>query len=105
MKITKWVDMGAEVEIQIGADDIRGALNEAFSCADQRLDEAVNIHDVLRALNGIASFLMGISDENIARLTDKQRELIGGFLRDQAPRYLAAGPAAEAQGDESGAKA
>ena len=24
MKITKWVDMGAEVEIEIGMDDIRG---------------------------------------------------------------------------------
>lgn len=99
MRVTKWVDMGAEVEIQIGADDIGSALNEAFSCANQRPEEAVNIHDVLRALNDIAGFLKGISDENIARLNDKQRQLIGGFLRDQAPRFLPAAPAAEAQGD------
>lgn len=96
MRVTKWVDMGAEVEIQIGADDIRSALNEAFNCANQRLEEAVNIHDVLRAMNDIAGFVRGISDENIARLADKQRQSIGEFFRDQARRFL---PAAEAQGD------
>jgi hypothetical protein len=30
MKISKWVEMSEEVEIEIGADDIRVALAEAF---------------------------------------------------------------------------
>lgn len=87
MRVTKWVDMGAEVEVEIGADDIGIALSEAFSAANQQLEKAVNIHDVLRAINNIAGFLKGISDENIGRFNDKQREFISNCLIEQGERF------------------
>lgn len=87
VKITKWVDMGAEVEIEIGADDIRVALAEAFGNAEQKLDEAPNIHDVTRALNSIAGFLKGLDNAHIAMLNRGQRKVISEFLKEQAERF------------------
>lgn len=87
MRVTKWVDMGADVEIEIGADDVRRALDEAFSETEQRLEYAVNIHDVLRAFNSIGQFLNALTDEQIALLNDAQRKVIGAFLNKAASRF------------------
>lgn len=92
MKVTKWVDFGQDVEVDIDVDDIRGAINEAFSETEQRLEQAVNVHDILRAFSNIGSFLKAFSDENIARLNDSQRKIIGGFLQDAGARFLAQQP-------------
>lgn len=87
MRITKWVDMGAEVEVEIGVDDIRCALVEAFSASNQNLEEPVNIHDILRAFSNIGSFLRAFTDEQIAMLNDAQRKIIGDFLKTEAERF------------------
>jgi hypothetical protein len=91
MKITKWVDMGAEVEVEIGADDIRIALSEAFSSVEvQAFDAKPTRFDVTRALNDIAAFFNAITDEHIGLLNDAQREVTEKFLRRAADRFKGA---------------
>lgn len=88
MRINKWVDMGAEVEIEISVDDVRGALAECFAAVtEDRLGEPPNIHDVTKAFNQIGAFLNAVTDEQIALLNDKQRETIGAYLTKQAARF------------------
>lgn len=88
MKITKWVDMGQEVEIHISAEDIRIALSEAFSEATkEKLGEGDNKHEILLALNSIAGFLNALEQHQLDSLTLAQRLVIEKFLRDAADRF------------------
>lgn len=90
MKIEKWVDLGAEVSIEIGADDVRLALAEAFEQVNKDCifdEEVPTIADVLYAINSIAAFLKALTPEQIARLNEKQQELTANFLREQAKRF------------------
>jgi len=87
MKVTKWVECSQEVEVQIGADDIRIALSEAFGAANQNLEEAVNIHDILGAFQCIGAFLLAFTQEQIDMLNAKQRATIGAFLEEQGDRF------------------
>ncbi len=87
MKVTKWVDMGAEVTIDIGADEIRNALAEAFANTNQEFEQAVNVNDILSAFNCIGAFLRAFTDEQIAMLNPVQRETVGRFLMEAALRF------------------
>ena len=87
MKVTKWVDMGADVTVDIGADEVRNALAEAFANANQEPEDAINVHDILCAFNCIGSFLRAFTDEQIASLNEKQRGIIGTFLAEAAVRF------------------
>ena len=89
MKVSKWVDMGQEVDVEIGADDIRCALAEAFAVAteDRLGEEGPNRNDVMYALNSIGAFLKGLTDEQIALLSPAQHRIIGEFLYDQSKRF------------------
>jgi hypothetical protein len=89
MKISKWVDMGQEVDIEIDFNDIRVALAEAFEpITRERLgEEGPSCGDVGRALNSMAAFLNALTDEHIAQLTAMQRSVIGRFLADTSLRF------------------
>ena len=89
MKIRQWVDMGQEVEIEIGADDVRIALAEAFANVTQdRLGESgPNRAEIARALNNIAIFLKALTDEQIAMLSIDARKTVTQFLSQQADRF------------------
>lgn len=89
MQISKWVDMGAEVKVDIGIDDIRGAMQEAFAkVTDDRLGESgPNLSEVFMALNNIGAFLNAMTDEQIGLLNSKQREIIATFLLEQGKRF------------------
>lgn len=89
MKVTKWVDLGQEVEIEIGADDIRAALGEAFGrvTSDPLGEEGPSRSDVVACFNSIAGFLNAITDEQITKLNYLQRVVIGKFLRKHAERF------------------
>jgi hypothetical protein len=96
MRVSKWVDMGQEVDIDIGVDDISEALSEAFANVNETpFDERPNAATVTRALNHIGGFLRGFKDEHLAMLTEAQRKVVGNFLLEQANRFL--GPKQEAQ--------
>jgi hypothetical protein len=89
VKINKWVDMGQEVEVEIGADDIRIALAEAFAVVTQdRLgEEGPNRFDIMRALNAIGAFLNAMTDEQIALLSDAVRHQVQTYLAKASERF------------------
>lgn len=88
MRISKWVDMGQEVEIEIGADDIRLALAEAFATTSGGvLGEVPTKHDVTRSLNSIGAYLNAMTEEHIAKLSAGERKIIGEFLAKNAARF------------------
>ena len=87
MKITKWVECSQEVEVHIGADDIRWALSEAFSRVERDIDDRPNRHDATAALGAIGSFLVGLTDDRIALLKDSQRKIVAEFLAARARRF------------------
>lgn len=88
MKITKWIDMGQEVEIHISAEDIRIALSEAFSEATKdKLGEDDNQHDILLAINSMACFLNAVEQHQIDAMKFGQRLTIEKFLRGAADRF------------------
>jgi hypothetical protein len=89
MKISKWVDMGAEVDIEIGLDDVRGTLAEAFAnITDDRLGEpGPNAAEVRKTLNMVGQFLKALTDEQIELIGRPSRMIVGAFLAAQAKRY------------------
>lgn len=92
MKVSKWVDMGAHVEVEIGADDIRAALSEAFERAMDRSEEPPVMHDIMVALNSIGAFLNGLEDSTINRFNARQRRLTSDFLAAAALRFSVTEP-------------
>jgi len=89
MKVSKWVDFGQEVEVEIGVDDVRAALAEGFHLAtEDRLGEPGPLPmEVIRAFNDMAIFLRALSDSQIALLTPAQRAVIHAFLSEQSQRF------------------
>ena len=89
MKVSKWVDFGQDVQIDIGVEDVRSALNEAFHVvsADRLGEPGPNRPEVSYALNDIAIFLKAMRDEHIAKLTPGVREKVAAFLMEQSVRF------------------
>jgi len=92
MKVSKWVDMAQEVQIEIGMEDVRAALNEAFYevTREDRLGEpGPNNSEIMLAFNNIGGFLRAFTDEQIAQLKPAARKVIGEFLAEQSKRFAA----------------
>ena len=87
MTVKKWVECSQEVEVSIGADDVRCALTEAFARVPRDIDDHPHRHDITDALNSIAQFLRAMTDEHIALLTEAQRKTVREFLLSQGARY------------------
>ncbi len=89
MKVSKWVDFGQEVDVEITTEDIRVALSESFSAVtDDRLGEpGPNRSEVICAFNRIGAFLTAVTDEQIGLLAPNQREIIGKFFATAARRF------------------
>ena len=95
MKISKWVDVGQEVDIEIGVDDIRATLQECFSTVTtDRLGVSVpNHYEVSAAFNAMANFLNALTDEHITALSITQRDVIHNYLTRSAERFKKKYPA------------
>jgi hypothetical protein len=89
VRVRKWVDIGQEVEIEIGIEDIRAGLNEAFyAVTEDRLGEpGPNNAEVMMAFNNLGTFLRAVTAEQIGRMKPAQRQAILAFLAEQALRY------------------
>lgn len=85
MKITKWVDMSQEVEVEIGIDDVRAALAESFA---EVAKDFSGTAAMLLAFNRIGTFLRAVTSEHINMLEAHQRQTIGNFLAEQAKRFV-----------------
>ncbi len=77
MKVTKYVCVDTEIEVDINVEDFLASISES---AEDRFT-------AIEALNRIASVLKGISKEIIRGLKAEQRNLIFEFLSEQAERY------------------
>jgi hypothetical protein len=88
MKIRKWIDASQEIEVDIGADDIRAALAEACGVVNRtRPGDGPSRQDILIALNNIGAFLRAITDNQISMLTFGQRSTVWKFLREHSERF------------------
>ncbi len=85
MKISKWVDLSQEVEIEIGLDDVRGTLAESFA---QVTKGSPGETGMLLAFNQIAMFMRAVTVKQIGMLNAQQRRTIGNFLAEQAKRFV-----------------
>ena len=87
MRITKWVDMGADVEVHIDASDVAAALAEAFEHVTRdEFDDHPTVMDVMRALNSVGTFINGMKDEHMRMLSSKSREVVASFMETAAKR-------------------
>jgi len=102
MRLRKWVDFGQEVEVEIGLDDVRSALAEAFDnvTRDRLGENGPNQCDVLLAINCIGTFFNALTDEQVNLLTSTQRQVVSQFLNNQAKRFTS--PAENARSGQSG---
>ena len=89
MKITKFIDLGQEVEVEISAEDVAQSLAEDFAIANREtIGEKPLRFDLVRALNSMAVFLNALTDEQIALLEPKPRKLVREFLHRAALRFV-----------------
>jgi len=91
MKVTKWVDFGADVDIYIDLRDVQAAIAEAYERANRDdLDSELPWRaDVAQAIVRTISFLKALTDEQIGVLNDIQRKLIADALSEQVGRFMA----------------
>lgn len=89
MKVTKWIDMGQEVEVEVTTADIRDALEEGFSGITQdRLGEpGPSANEVHQVLNDIGRFFNALTDEHIRTLSASARQIVGAYLAKAANRF------------------
>lgn len=82
MRITYWLEVQKEIEIDLSAEDISILYRDAYSEDPKALQK-----EVLYNLNSVASFLRGVSDEIIGDLSDGQKKIISNFLKEQGARF------------------
>jgi hypothetical protein len=89
MKVQKWVDFGQDVTVDIGLDDVRAAIAEAFEVVtrDRFEESGPNRNDVLIAIDSLGKFLKALTDAQIALLSDEQRKVVSNFLTEQSKRF------------------
>ena len=69
MKVTKWIEIEQEVEIDISAEDIRLIL-----------EDDGELREVLRNISRAATYLKAIPDKMIDEMNPAQKETIAKFL-------------------------
>jgi len=77
MKITKWITVETEVEVDVSAEDINSAL----------YGETDSAHHVLEGINNFARYCKAVKSETIAEMKATQRAVIADFLRKESERY------------------
>ena len=78
MKVTKYINVETEVDVDISLDDIVDAIAEG---ADAH-------RSVLTAFNNIFNFWNAIPDEIVAQITESQREIILDRMDAMAARLM-----------------
>jgi hypothetical protein len=78
MKVSKWVDVEAEVEFDIDINDIINSISES---SDHK-------GAVTSAISNFHSFMSAVSDEIIESLTPRQREIISEYFIEISKRFV-----------------
>jgi hypothetical protein len=79
MRITKWVEVETEVNIDLSREDLE--------CIISSKEAADPLPWIRQHLNDIAQFLKAIPDSKIAEMTAQQRVAINEFLVNQSKRF------------------
>jgi ActR/RegA family two-component response regulator len=79
VKIKKYINVDAEVDVDIALEDIVAQITAEPDCLPQ----------VLTGFNNVAQFIKAVPDKMIADMTPLQRVLICGFLEEQGKRIAA----------------
>ena len=82
MKITHWLEVQKEIEIDLSAEDISMLYREAYSEDPKAIQQAM-----LANINGFASYLKGLPDEIIEDLSVVLKKTISNFLIQQGERF------------------
>ena len=82
MRIEKYVTVNAEVEVDIGIDDIVACIHSRLDPEDETMQQCIE-----RGLNNALMFVKGVPDEEIRALRPAVREVLIKVLREQADRY------------------
>jgi hypothetical protein len=92
MKVSKWVDFGQDVEVDISINDIAGAIAEAWGrVVNLYLDEQPTRNEVITAMSRSLQMFKALTDEQIANLTPEQRAVIAKNLAETAERFQVGG--------------
>jgi hypothetical protein len=86
MKITKYVELSGEVEVEVSAEDLRVAFDEEFTLPQGNC----NRYQITSPLNRMAWWCNGLTDAHIALLTPGQRKFAAEFFARQAKRFESA---------------
>lgn len=82
IRLTKFVDVEAEVTVDVSATDIAEALRA----------DADSVRAAMHCLNSVACVMNGITDEIIAQMSEQNRTMVLEFLRTQSGRFAAPEP-------------
>lgn len=74
-----WVDVSQEIDTEVSIAEMMSIIAE-LATGDQP-------HMILDCVNSVHRTLASITDESIAKMTDKQRDIICSALRAQADRF------------------
>lgn len=77
MKITKWVSVDVEVDVDVSSEDIPEIFSKSCEC----------YHDFLAILNRFFSVMKNMPDHIIKDMTEKQREITKNYLIEQSKRF------------------
>ena len=79
MRVKAFVSLEQEVEVDIGPDEIAAAIGEG--------EHEDNVFLVQRAMNNFATFMNGVPDDLIAKMTPHARSITREYLAKQAARF------------------
>jgi hypothetical protein len=78
MRVKKWVEVEAEVEVNISGEDVARMLG---------IELPDRVKTVMMGMNNIACFMKAIPDAVIAEMSAENRAIIKKFLSEQVVRY------------------
>lgn len=92
MKVSKWVDFGQEVDVDINLQDISAAIGEAWERVTvERFEEEPTRNDVIQAMSRSLTYFKALKDEQIALLLPEQRQRCAELLSETADRFKVGG--------------
>lgn len=79
MKVRAWVETAQEIEVDVSIDDV---IAEISSFGEPKSAQAA-----LPLLSTCIGVVMKVPDEIVAAMSEAQRKIVAGRLREQAERF------------------
>ena len=79
MKVRAWVETAQEIDVNVSIDDVVAEISS--------FGEPKSAHAALPLLLTCIGVVMKIPDETVAAMSEAQRKIVAGRLREQAERF------------------